>query len=461
MTELSPLHMTAASLHRDRQSEGLAEQGQDPDSRSDALSRRQFLALAGGVGAVGALGAAFGPRAWDAVFAGARPAKGTLPPAGRRLVLVTLYGGNDGLNTVVPSGDPHYVAARGGLADDPTSLLPLSDGYSLHPALPGFKKLWDAKHLAVVQGVGFANPNYSHFESMDIWQSGVSGAPDGTGWLGRWLDRTNSSPLRALGIGPSIPLALTGSKIQGATLPAGTIRFPGTAREQSLFAQLAGTSHTEARLAAAVARADGDLVEVNRRIGGLLDRTATNDPLHLHLSGADASAALAIAAGGGGRSAPGVLATQLSLVANLVMAGAPSEVYSVELGGFDTHSNQAPTQAALLGELDTAVTAFIDALAHDPRGRETVVVVYTEFGRRVTGNASGGSDHGWANVVFVAGAPVRGGWYGQPPSLTNLTDGNLVFTTDFRSVYATVLDNVLGVDPKPFLGGRFPLLAFL
>jgi len=263
-----------------------------------------------------------------------------------------------------------------------------------------------------------------------------------------------------MGIGPSVPLALTGARIQGATLPAGNIRLPGNQEEQSLFAQLAGTSHTEAQLAAASARADGDLVEVNRRIGGLLDRTATADPLHLRRPGTDA-AALALAAGGGGRSAPGVLATQLSVVANLVLAGAPTEVYSVELGGFDTHSNQAPTQAALLSELDTAVTAFVDALAHDPRGRQTAVVVYTEFGRRVTGNASGGSDHGWANVVFVAGAPVKGGWYGEPPSLTMLSDGNLVFTTDFRSVYATVLDQVLGVDPTTVLGGRVPGLNFL
>ena len=460
MTDASPPSMPAAAPPLDAPGDGHHREDPLPDSTSGGLNRRKFLALAGGVGTVGALGMAFGPRAWDALFAGGRPANGTLAPEGRRLVLVTLYGGNDGLNTVIPSGDPHYTAARGGLAVDPATLLPLADGYSLHPSMPGFKKLWDAHHLAVVHGVGFADPNYSHFESMDIWQSGLHGAPDGTGWLGRWLDRTNASPLRAMGIGPSVPLALTGARIQGATLPAGNIRLPGNQEEQSLFAQLAGTSHTEAQLAAASARADGDLVEVNRRIGGLLDRTATADPLHLRRPGTDA-AALALAAGGGGRSAPGVLATQLSVVANLVLAGAPTEVYSVELGGFDTHSNQAPTQAALLSELDTAVTAFVDALAHDPRGRQTAVVVYTEFGRRVTGNASGGSDHGWANVVFVAGAPVKGGWYGEPPSLNMLSDGNLVFTTDFRSVYATVLDQVLGVDPTTILGGRVPGLNFL
>jgi uncharacterized protein (DUF1501 family) len=461
VTDTSSAPATAAGLPPGAPGDGHRWEDPLPDGGPGGLSRRHFLSLAGGVGAVGALGMALGPQAWDAVFAGGRPAQGTLAPEGRRLVLVTLYGGNDGLNTVVPSGDPHYVAARGGLAVDPATLLPLADGFSLHPSLPGFKKLWDAKHLAVVHGVGFADPNYSHFESMDIWQSGTRGTPDGTGWLGRWLDRTNASPLRALGIGPNVPLALTGARIQGATLPAGTIRLPGNRREQSLFAQLAGSSHSEALLAADSARADGDLVEVNRRISWILDRTAANDPLHLRLPGTDAAAALAIAAGGGGRSTPGVLTTQLSLVANLILAGAPTEVYSVELGGFDTHSNQAPTQTALLGELDTAVTAFVDALAHEPRGRETVVVVYTEFGRRVTGNASGGSDHGWANVVFVAGARVKGGWYGEPPSLSTLSDGNLIFTTDFRSVYATVIDQVLGVDPKLFLGGRVPSLGFL
>ena len=148
------------------------------------------------------------------------------------------------------------------------------------------------------------------------------------------------------------------------------------------------------------------------------------------------------------------------MVANLILAGSPTQVYSVEIGGFDTHADQTPTQQTLLSELDTGVTAFVDALSGPTVGDGTVVVVYTEFGRRVTGNASGGSDHGWANVVFVAGHSVKGGWYGEPPSLSTLSDGNLVYTTDFRSVYATLLAQVLGVDPASFLPGRFPMLSF-
>jgi uncharacterized protein (DUF1501 family) len=441
----------------------------DPAPAGDRrLDRRKFLALAGGLGAAGLLAGTLGPHAWDVVFGGARDPRGSLgPSAGRRLVLVTLYGGNDGLNTVVPYRNPAYAPSRGPLALDASTLLPLDEGYGLHPALTGFKRLWEQRRLAIVQGVGFADPNYSHFESMDIWQSGVPGSAASTGWVGRWLDGTGSSPLRAVGIGPTTPVVLQGDKVQGASLPAGPIVLPGDATEQSLYAALAGTTKKEALLLADSARSGADLLTVNRRLGPVLDRTATADPLHLAGSGTGAAAsstaqgALAIANGGGGLSSPGVLATQLSIVANLILARSPTQVYSVELGGFDTHTDQAATQQTLLAELDAGVTAFVDSLSDDPAGQDTVVLVYTEFGRRVTGNASAGSDHGWANVVFVAGHGVTGGWYGDPPSLSKLSDGNLVFTTDFRSVYATLFAEVLGVDPFPFLDGRFRTIPFV
>jgi uncharacterized protein (DUF1501 family) len=425
------------------------------------LSRRRFLALAGGVGGVGALAAAFGPRSWDVLFGGSRDTRGALDPGGRRLVLVTLNGGNDGLNTVVPVGDPHYASARGALGLDPATVHTMGDGYGLHPALPGMARLWKDGRLAVVHGVGFAEPNYSHFESMDIWQSGNTGNTGSTGWLGRWLDATHASPLRAVGIGPTTPLALTGAQIQGATLPTGTLRLPGTAHEEALVSALSATTRGEALLAAGAARSTADLLTVHRELDGILVRAAGNDILHLHPGGTDPSGISALASGGGSVSGLGALSTQLSMVANLILAGAPTEAYCVELSGFDTHSAQAATQADLLGQVDTAVTAFVDAVGRDPRGKETVVVVYSEFGRRVTGNASAGSDHGWANVVFVAGAPVRGGWYGEPSSLTRLSDGNLIYTTDFRSVYATLLDRVLGIDPWSVLAGRPKSLGFL
>ncbi len=434
--------------------------------RRAQLDRRTFLAMAVGAGALGALGAVRGPPGWDALFAGTGQSAGAMGnDEGARLVLVTLYGGNDGLNTVIPYQDPAYAAARGALAVAPSTVLPLDEGFGLHPGMPGFKKLWDARQLAVVHGVGFADPDYSHFQSMDIWQSGVPDTPVTTGWLGRWLDGTRSSPLRALALGPSVPQLLTGARVQGAAIPVGPLVLPGDAREPALYAAMARGGCGDPRGVAQAAASDRVLLELHERMGPVLDRTATSDPLHL--SGADATAkqnaagALAIANGGGGQANENVLAVQLSVVANLILAGAGADVYSVELGGFDTHADQEPIQSALLAQLDTAVTAFVDALRGTRRGAKTVVVVYTEFGRRVGANASGGTDHGWANVAFVAGPSVKGGFHGAPPSLTSLSEGNTVYTTDFRSLYASVLAQVLGADPAPFLSGsfgQFPLL---
>jgi uncharacterized protein (DUF1501 family) len=251
------------------------------------------------------------------------------------------------------------------------------------------------------------------------------------------------------------------------TIPAGKLLLPGGPAEKALYAALAGTTRSEALLLSQAAESEANLLQVQKTLGPILDRTASANPLHLRpdlesgTSGEEAQQALAIANGGGGVSSPGVLATQLSIVANLILAGSSSQVYSVELGGFDTHADQAPTQTALLGQLDTAVTAFVDAMADEPRGRGTVVLIYTEFGRRIAGNASAGTDHGWANVMFATGPPVKGGWYGEPPSLSKPSGGNTIYTTDFRSPYATVLDRVLGVDPSSFLEGSFPSMAFV
>ena len=429
-----------------------------PPPGQHRLRRRAFLGLAGGVGALGVLAAVLGPRAWDDLFGGSTSTTGAMGNAnGSKLVLLTLYGGNDGLNTVIPYLNPVYASARGALAVEPSTVLPLSEGFGLHPGMPGFKKLWDAKELAVVHGVGFEDPNYSHFESMDIWQAGSTDAATTTGWLGRWLDGTNSSPLRAIALGPTLPAALTGARRQGAAIPVGPLTLPGDATEQALYAALARGGGADSALAAMAADSDEVLLELQRRLGPTLGRESTSDPLHLpDLSSglAEAPGELAIANGGGGSAGGDILAVQLSVVANLILAGTGADVYSVELGGFDTHADQEPTQSALLAQLDSAVTSFVEALRGTRHGDRTTVLVYTEFGRRVGGNASGGTDHGWANVAFLAGPSVKGGFYGEPPSLTNLSEGNTVYTTDFRSLYATALGEILGVDPKPFLAGR-------
>jgi uncharacterized protein (DUF1501 family) len=430
------------------------------------LDRRAFLGLAGAAGAFGVLGATLGPRAWDTLFGGASgPGVGSMgATSGANLVLLTLYGGNDGLNTVIPYENPAYAPARGSLAVEPSSVLPLSDGFGLHAGMPGFKKLWDAGELAIVHGVGFADPNYSHFESMDIWQSGVPDAAVSTGWLGRWLDGTKSSPLRAIALGPTVPTALSGERVQGAAIPVGPLVLPGRAAEQSLYSTMARTFAGEPALDVEAATSGHVLLELDQRLGPTLNRSATSNPLRLPgYAGltAGAAGALAISDGGGGTAAGDILAVQLSVVANLILAGSGADAYSVELGGFDTHADQVPVQSKLLTEIDTAVTAFVDALRGTERGGRTVVLIYTEFGRRVGANASAGTDHGWANVAFAAGPSVKGGFYGEPPSLTKLSEGNTVYTTDFRSLYATMLGEVLGADPKPFLGGSFTPLALV
>jgi uncharacterized protein (DUF1501 family) len=436
------------------------------DDHEHTLSRRRFLSLAGAGLAVGGAAGMLGPVIWDQAAAAATGASGVLgSTSGRTLVLVTLYGGNDGLNTVIPYTDPSYASSRGILAIDPTTVLDLGDGFGLHPAMPRFHKLWTDHHLAIVQGVGFANPNYSHFESMDIWQTAQPQDPSGTGWLGRWMDKTGADPLRAVAIGPTVPTLLSGAKVQAAAIAPGPITLPGNRADVSLYRSMASSTHGEAALLAEAAHSNADLLEVNTVLGPVLNRTAHANPLKLTGSEAPSTAgsanALAIANGGGGLSAANVLSTQLSVVANLLLADVPTEVFSVELGGFDTHTNQVSTQAALLPQLDTAVGAFLDAISSSKRGKETIVLVYTEFGRRVAANASVGTDHGWANVVFAAGQPVKGGFYGEPPSLTNLSEGNQIYNLDFRRVYATVLDQVIGVDASSFLGGKFATVAFV
>jgi uncharacterized protein (DUF1501 family) len=398
------------------------------------ITRRQFLAGTAAAGAAGAIGYATASLLAPSSTS-AEPGRGTL-------VLCTLYGGNDGLNTVIPYQDPNYLGQRGTLAYQPNEVIPLADGLALHPSLAGTKKLWDARQLAIVRGVGYPNPSFSHFRSMDIWQSGVPDTDSPTGWLGRWLDATTTDPLEALSLGPTVPLATTGAKVIGAALPAGSLALPGTAAAQAAYASLQTPYRGEPALAAAAARSGASMLRVRQSLGSVLGPPAP----------------------GGGASASfgaGDLASQLDVVARLIRAGAPPRVYCVSLSGFDTHADEKATQARLLAELDGALSGFAREMAADPRGAGTVTVVYTEFGRRVAANASGGTDHGSAGPVLVLGRAVKGGFYGEEPSLASLDMGNLRYTTDFRSVYATVLDRVLGTDPRVALGRPWPGLGFL
>ena len=398
------------------------------------MSRRQFLASSGVVGATAMLAGATGCTVKHVVAAGkASP----LPTGSGILVLVTLYGGNDGLNTVIPYGDKAYYAGRPDLAYPESQVLPLADGMGLNPSMTGFKKLYDAGHLAVVRGVGYPSPDRSHFKSMSIWQTASPQTPTPTGWLGRWLDANGADPLLAVNVGPVLPPMMAGQKCAGAAVPAsGGLALPQGPYGMALRT-LDVAQGDPGALSARVAQSGADLERVS----------------------ATFSTTLSTAKKAGGTSD---LAGQLDIVARCIAANAPTRVYTVQLGGFDTHADEKGTQSALLGQMDKAVSDFLTTVGGGAHGQDVVVALYSEFGRRVAANASAGTDHGTASNIFVVGSKVKGGLYGEQPSLTDLDMDDLKYNVDFRSVYATLLERTLGTDADQILdSAKLPRLAFV
>ena len=417
------------------------------------VSRRRFLAGAAGAGVAGATALALTHHRWEELLSASPSSGATLTSGKGILVMVTLYGGNDGLNTVIPYQDSAYLRGRPNLGYQPDQVLPLADGLALHPNLKGMKALWDAKQLAIVRGVGYPNPVLSHFRGMDIWQTGSPDEPVATGVLGRWLDATGNDPLRAISIGSTLPRLLSGERSSGTAIVAPSIALPGGAALAPALASLDAPGPDRRGLGALVAQSGADLLNVQHTLAALTNAQPAAPP---------ATSTPPPAAGGGAtgaRAAATTLAGQLGVVADLIAAGSPTRVYQVSMGGFDNHAQEKDTHARLMTELDGAISGFVTALRGAAAGHSVVLMTYSEFGRRVAENLSGGTDHGTAAPLFVVGSPVKGGrFYGDEPSLTALDDGNLRFTTDFRRVFATMLADVVGVDPKVALSGSFPTL---
>jgi uncharacterized protein (DUF1501 family) len=323
--------------------------------------------------------------------------------------------------------------------------------------MKGFKKLWDAKRLAIVRGVSYPEPDRSHFRSMAIWQTAAPKAPVPSGWVGRWLDLAKDpDPLRAVSVGATLPALLAGERTAGAAVQLGGVKLAAPWRE--VCDQLARAQQGVHPLQAQAAASLGDLVRVADVFGkgdqGGERTEGPQDPDEPRDDDKDANQGAS--AGGQGK-----LGNQLNVVARAIATGARARVYSVSLGGFDTHANEKATQTRLLGAVDRDISAFLDRIRRTPAGRRVVVAVYSEFGRRVKANAGQGTDHGTAGPVFVMGEPVRGGFYGEQPSLTRLDEGDLYATTDFRDVYATLLERVLDTDPGKVLSGHDKTLGFL
>lgn len=394
----------------------------------DGLTRRTFLTASGVVGAAALLA---GAAKVTTDQLAARAAETPLPNGTPILVLLTMYGGNDWLNTVVPYADAAYQAARPELAYGAADVIRLDDAWGLNPGLTGLADRWRDGRLAVVRGVGYPHPDRSHFRSMDIWQTASPQTPIHTGWVGRWLDSAGGDPMLALSMGPVLPPLAVGERTTAGALVA-TAKVPG--------APLRGLATADPSDGPAAALVTASYAAAGRISATLAPpATATKSP----------------GTRGGGDS----LAEQLALVASCIDSGAPTRAYAVSTGGFDTHANERDTQQALLTRVDKAITDFRQALAGHPRASDVVVVAYSEFGRRVRANASQGTDHGTAGDVLVLGDRVRGGFIGEAPSLTDLVDGDLRVTTDFRGVYAALLRDVLGTDPDRVLAGSFDPVA--
>lgn len=372
-------------------------------------------------------------------------------PDGRTLVVIQLAGGNDGLNTVVPIGQPEYRKLRPTVGLTPDEVLPLDrDGLAFHASMKRLHERWQRGQVAAVLGVGLPKPNRSHFEATALWQSARSDPQlEATGWLGRALEtRTDPvrQPLVALGIGGgglSPVLYAKGSPFTSLmSLEAFTVqpdrRFPGDV--PALNTGLAGL-HQE------IAKENAELGFL-RRVG----RTALAS-----------SAALADAVKGYRSQAEypkGPFGDSLRLVGQLMAASLGVRVFHLTLGGFDTHANQKRQQAPLLQQLSDGVCALLDDAAEHGAPSRLVVMTYSEFGRRAQENASGGTDHGAGSVAFVVGERVAGGLHGPSPRLGALVDGDVPSSVDFRSLYSAILRDWLNVPPAAVVGPA-PVLGLL
>ncbi len=399
----------------------------------DTLTRRKFLQLTSGAVAVGATAPllSMGEIAQAAID---RP----LPAGTPILVVITLYGGNDGLNTVIPFTDPIYFSSRPQISYKAETLLPLDAELALNPAMKGVKALWDQKKVAIIRGVGYPDPDRSHFSSMAKWQTASPARHINTGWLGRWVDSQGEDPMLAISLGSVLPPMLAGAKRSGSALPIGGLVIPKGALATECL-QLSKPARRDTKLMAAAATSMRNLFSVSTNVQPILRAPAPVSPDLPTTNGGNA----------GGDSN---LAQQLDVVAKLIAAGSPTKIWSVSLGGFDTHANEANAQAALLGVVSDSLSRFMGQLKATTRSNDVTIMVYSEFGRRVVGNGSEGTDHGTSGPMFLIGNSVKGGFYGEQPSLKNLIKGDLAVTTDFRDVYASVLEKVLKSPADPTIG---------
>ncbi len=368
----------------------------------------------------------------------------------RVLVILQLGGGNDGLNTVIPYSDGTYYQNRPKIAIPQQQVLPLNGQLGLNPNLKGLKALWDQGKVALVQGVGYPNPSYSHFQSIKVWEFADPSMANVEGWLGEYLAKNfdpQGHPLAGCALGQaSVPAELRGptssvtviQSAQGFQVQGGTAR---TETAQALYAQAPAPYGV---------LFDTAMTTANAAIQALHNAQGRYHPEAVY----DQKQKLVYAAKNN-------LSQSLELASELISTDAGVKVVHVTLGGFDTHTIEEKRHDDLLAAVDQAVSAFFADLTARGHADRVLMMTWSEFGRRVRENGSMGTDHGAAAPMFIIGNPVKGGFYGEAPSLSNLDNGNLRFTTDFRSVYRTMLEKYLGADPSAVIKAQVPSLDFL
>ncbi len=386
------------------------------------------------------------------------------------LVVLQMAGGNDGINTVVPFANDHYHRARPRIGLPESKVLKLNDELGLHPGLTGFKDLYDAGRLAIVQGAGYPNPNRSHFRSTEIWQT----ASDSTrferyGWLGRYFDNTCSGcdPTIGVCIGRQMPQAFAAKQPTGVSLDnpqnyrfmAGGPTRPGqTSSMEESFRKLNQPEGEALEDSGGTINSLGGPLAHTGSVLDFLERTALDAQVSSEKIRSIAGRVDNLATYPASQ-----LGNSLKLVAKLIGGGLPTRIFYVSQGGYDTHTNQANTQERLLKDLGDSVSAFVEDLKGQGNLPRVLLMTFSEFGRRVTENANGGTDHGAAAPMFVVGERVKAGLLGEYPSLApaDLFQGDLRFKVDFRAVYAGVLQGWLKTRSEPILGRQFAPLQVI
>jgi len=369
------------------------------------------------------------------------PVVNGVPPGNKVVVVIQLSGGNDGLNTVIPVRNDIYYRERPRLGIAKDAAVKLNDETGLHPALTAFRSFYDDGNLGILNSVGYPNPDRSHFRSMDIWHT-ASASSDyiNTGWIGRYLDAQCSGcdkPTQALEVDDVLSLALKGEKSKGLAF-RDPRRLYGTSQEK-FFKDVSAGHHPEEET-------------VDYLYKTMAETISSADYIfkqsRLHPSSATYPSTQ--------------IGQNLKTVASLIFSDINTRVYYLSIGSFDTHVNQQPQQDRLFKELNDGLQAFVQDLKSNGRMDDALIFTFSEFGRRVSQNASGGTDHGTANNMFlISGGLKQKGLINPLPDLSDLSDGDLKYNVDFKSVYATVLNKWLGANDELVLGKKFGYLDFV